>query len=165
MATQRWKASQDFHEELAKLVGSNHPKLVQILDEIVIIFKERCTRVGGVLQLGKTIKASPILEILGERAYKYILEIGEDGFRQLSDTQKVALLDSLLCMIGAEESEQSGEMKYYARTPDISYFSENVARYGHWMPVLKDEETTADGEKKEKVPHNQKQENLFDDEE
>ena len=164
MATQRWKASQDFHDELIKLVGSNHPKLVGICDDIVIIFKEKCTRVGGVLQLGKTIKASPILEILGERAYKYILEIGDDGFQRLDEDQKVALLDSLLCAIGAEEDETNGEMKFHSRTPDICYFSENRERYGDWMPVLKDlEEATAEGEKKEKVPHNQKQEDLFED--
>ena len=163
MATQRWKASQDFHDELIKLVGANHPKLVSICDEIVIIFKERCTRVGGVLQLGKTIKASPLLEILGERAYKYIIEIGDDGFQRLDEDQKVALLDSLLCYIGAEENEQNGELKFYNRSPDICYFSENKERFGDWQPILKDEEATAE-DKKEKVPHNQKQEDLFDEE-
>ena len=165
MATQRWKASQDFHDELIKLIGANHPKLVGICDDIVIIFKEKCSRIDGVLQLGRISKASPILEVLGERPFKYVIELGYDGFQRLEEEQKLALLDHLLCHVGATEDEANGEMKYHSRTPDICYFSENRERYGDWYPILRDEETTADGEKKEKVPHNQKQQSLLDDEE
>ena len=84
--------------------------------------------------LGKTSKAPAILSVLGSKDWKFILEIPHDEWEGLAADQQEALLDHLLCYISGEEDEKSGDMKYSLTSPDISYFSEEVSRRGHWRP-------------------------------
>lgn len=145
----RWVASQDLHDELVKLIANHHPHLVELTTSdhpIVIIFKERSSKVGGKPVLGKTLKAPKILELLGEKNYSFILEVGDDAWHLLSEEQKIALLDHLLCFIGAEENEQNGEMSYYLKSPDIFYFQEEQERHGAWrIPGIGEPEKPAEG--------------------
>jgi hypothetical protein len=128
----KWKAGPEVQDQINHLIGNAHPHLADIMDDIVVIFKEKCSRKGGRPILGKTSKAPAILSVLGEHTYEFVIELGADCWNNLNEAQRMALLDHLLCFIGGEEDEKSGEMKYYLSTPDVFYFSEEVERNGSW---------------------------------
>ena len=132
----RWKSGEDIQNQIKTLIGAAHPHLVDICDDIIVIFKEKASRKGGNPQLGKTSKAPALITLLGERDYQFVIEIGADTWNQLSEKERVALLDHQLCFIGGEEDQKSGEMKYFLNVPDIYYFSSEVERNGHWRPDL-----------------------------
>ena len=132
----RWKAGSEIQAQIDTLIGEAHPHLADISEEIIVIFKEKASKKGGVPVLGKTGKAPALLSLLGERQYKYIIELGADTWATLEEAQRISLLDHQLCYIGGEEDEKSGEMKYHLNEPDISYFSGEVERRGHWRPEL-----------------------------
>jgi len=132
----RWKAGEDIQESIRTLVGEAHPHLADIVDDIIVIFREKASKKGGIPVLGKTGKAPALLSLLGERQYKFIVELGADTWTDLDEAQRLALLDHQLCYIGGEEDEKTCEMKYHLNEPDISYFSGEVERRGHWRPDL-----------------------------
>ena len=164
----KWKADEkDDLELLDHAIANWHPKLVDIRTEIAIVFKDKAGKVGGKPGLGKCLKAPGILAVLGDKEYQFILEIGYDLWCALADTDKLALLDHLLCHITSEENEQNGEMSYSMRTPDVSYFSEEIERHGNWKKEIYDalgeKEEKEEKEKKEKQAKKGKQTSLFDD--
>ena len=136
----KWKASPELHLQLQEVIANHHPHLSGIFDDIVIIFKEKCSKRGGVSILGTTSKAPSILSVLGEQAYAFVIELGADEWNNLNLEQRNALLDHQLCFIKGEEDEKTGDMKYYLTTPDVYYFSEEVERHGNWRPLLNVEE-------------------------
>jgi hypothetical protein len=139
----RWKAGEEIHESIKTLIGNHHPHLADISNDIVVIFKEKASRKAGCQPvLGKTSKASPLLSLLGDRKYQFIIELSADTWIKLSDDQKTALLDHQLSFIGGEEDEKTAEMKYYLVQPDISYFAAEVTRNGYWRPDLSEPEAT-----------------------
>lgn len=133
----KWKASSSTQEIVNQLIGQHHPHLVDIMDDIVIVFKEKASKKGDRHIIGTTAKAPAILSILGEREYKFVITIGNDCWSVLNLEQQTALLDHLLCFIGGEEDEKTGEMKFFMQTPDIFYFSEEVERHGSWRENIK----------------------------
>ena len=144
----RWKAGEEIQGQIKTLIGNAHPHLADICDDIIVIFKEKASCKGGKAILGKTSKAPALLSLLGEREYQFVIELAADTWNQLTDIQKNSLLDHQLCFIGGEEDQKSGEMKYHLTAPDISYFSSEVERNGHWRPDLSengDEESQDDG--------------------
>ena len=134
----KWKAGDSEYITIRDLISTNHQHLVDVMDDIVVIFKERASKKGTTVIYGKTSKAPAILSLLGERPYQFVLEIGFDHWNTMLPAQKRALLDHLLCFIGGEEDEQTAEMKYYLREPDVYYFSEEIERNGHWRQELAD---------------------------
>ena len=132
----RWKAGDEIQESVRNHIGQTHPHLADIAEDIIVIFREKASKKGGYPVLGKTGKAPALLSLLGERQYKFIIELGADTWANLKDEERNALLDHQLCYIGGEEDEKSGDMKYHLTEPDISYFSEEVVRHGHWRPDL-----------------------------
>lgn len=152
MASDKWKAKEELLDEMKLMIGQGHPHLTDICDDIIILFKEKASKKGGRPVFGKTSKAPAILSVLGERDYKFVLEIGWDVWTQLDAKQSKALLDHLLHFIGGEEVEETGEMKYYLREPDIYYFSEEVETHGHWRPDLNKEEVSASQTSTEEDP-------------
>ena len=130
--SQKWKASSSTHETIRDLIANHHPHLADIVDDIVVVFKDKASVKGDRPILGTTAKAPAILSILGEREYRFVLTIGNDHWTLLKECQREALIDHLLCFIGGKEDEKTGEMKYYMQTPDIFYFSEEEERHGNW---------------------------------
>ena len=129
----KWKAPQDVQDLVTELIANHHAnRLAEISDEIIVIFKERCSKKGGVPVLGTTSKAPAILNVFGYSNVSYVIEIGFDEWNLKPHKEQVALLDHLLCHIGGEEDEESGSYKFFLRQPDICYFSEEVERHGHW---------------------------------
>lgn len=132
MGTQ-FKAGEDIHRTMKDLIAKFHPRLATVADDIAIVFKEKATLVGDAVISGKTAKAPPIVNLLQvERDWKFVLTLAEDEWASMTDKQRAALIDHHLCACGAEEQEKGGEMKYFVRIPDVSFFREEVERHGYW---------------------------------
>jgi len=130
-----WKGDKDIHDKVMELVGANHPDLALVVEEIVVVFREKAGKSGGAVVLGTPKKAPALTNALAGEDYKFILEIGSDEWtNNLTSRQQEALLDHLLTACRCEEDPKSGDFKYSVARPDISAFRENIERYGMWFP-------------------------------
>lgn len=130
-----WKAGEDVHGLMRKLVAKNHPDLALVVDEIVVIFRDRAGKSGGRVTLGKTQRVSPMANALGATSYKFLIELAADQWEnELDSAKQEALLDHLLCSCRTEEDPKTGEPKCSIANPDISAFRDNIERYGMWFP-------------------------------
>ena len=134
-----WEAGPDIYKAVKSLIPKYHPHLVEVLDQIFIIFKEKASTPGGVTVAGKTRKA-PNLLALGlvtenHRKIVYIIEIGHDYWKTLADKQKTALLDHHLCAMTATENEQTGATTFGVKPPDFVGYRDEVERWGLWRPT------------------------------
>jgi len=140
MTVEYYLASKEIIQQVLNLVGQHHPDLALVSSEIAVVFREKASKAGGQVILGTSRKAQPLMNALAGADYKFILEIAQDAWVDLTGTQQEALLDHLLCACMVEEDAKSGNIKYIVRKPDISAFRDNVERYGMWFPREKDEE-------------------------
>jgi len=134
-----WEAGQEVRDMVAKLVADHHPDLSLVLDNIAILFKEKATKSGGVVIPGKSKKAPGVIEILGKKPFVFILEIGGDEWLTFSNTQRVALLDHLLCACRMKSEEETGEIKYFLAPPDFSFYKDEIVRHGIWQNLDQDD--------------------------
>ena len=133
MANSMWKAGDDVVQTVKDLITKHHPMLVDILEEIAVLFKEKGTQVDDVIIAGKTAKAPPLLGALApEKPYTFIITLAADAWEEMDAKQRLALLDHHLCGCGAKENEKDGEMTYYLRPPDVAFYKEEVERHGAW---------------------------------
>lgn len=140
MATDVWKANAEIQEKMAELVGAYHPDLALVLDEMVVVFREKAAKKGGRVVLGKPRKGSPLLSALSKTDYKFILEIAADEWESLNTKRQTALIDRLLCGCRTEEDAKTGALKCFLVEPDVSYYYDELSRYGDWMPRPEGEE-------------------------
>jgi hypothetical protein len=129
----KWKADSNIQKKIEFLIGQAHPELVDIIEDIVVVFKDKSSKVGGKISLGKVLKAPGILSVLGDREYQFIFEMGFDVWNTITDEHQDALLDHFLCHIGVEEDDKNGDRKYFLQSPDVCYFSNNLSRYENWQ--------------------------------
>lgn len=129
---QVWKAGDDVMATMRDLIAKYHPNLVLCEDQIAILFKEKSSNVGDAVVPGKTSKAPALLGVLGEIDYKFIITLGGDTWQELSDAQRIAMLDHHLCACGVEENPTTGKTKFFVRIPDVAFFKEEVERQGFW---------------------------------
>lgn len=134
MAVDIWLASKDVNDVVTTLISKFHPDLALVDEEIAVLFRERASKSGGRVVLGKAKKAPNVLSVLGDKEYKFILEVAADEWQTLDGKQQTALLDHLLCHCKVEEDEKSGDIKYSLKTPDLFFFSEELERHGNWRP-------------------------------
>ena len=135
MAVEIYKASDEIHKTLKTLVANNHPDLVLVVDEIVVVFRSKAGKRGGRVVLGNPKKVAALANAIGNTDFKFVLEVAADQWEQeLSSRQREALLDHLLTACRCEEDPKSGELKCSIAQPDIMAFRENVERYGMWFP-------------------------------
>lgn len=134
MAVDIWIASSDVQDVVSKLIATHHPDLALVSDDIAILFREKASKSGGNVILGKTKKAPNLLSVLGNKDYKFILELAADKWMDLTGEQQTALLDHLLCHCGVEEDPKSGDIKYTIKSPDLYFFSQELERHGNWRP-------------------------------
>jgi hypothetical protein len=132
-----YKAGADVMDRVKKLVTDYHPHLLLILEDIGVVFREKAVEKGGKVMLGATKKAPPILSVLTDKQfnYKFIIELGEDVWGELTSSQQTALLDHHLCAMRVEEDAESGTMKCSIRPPDFVGYREEVERHGMWRPM------------------------------
>ena len=135
---------------MKELIGQYHPDLAPITQEIAVIFREKAAKRGGQVVLGKSQKAPPLIGVLGDTEYKFILELAADEWMELSKTQRQALLDHLLCSCRAVlEDEEKGDVKYFIAPPDVSFFYDELDRWGAWRPRPADDE---DSDEEKRTP-------------
>jgi len=135
-----WKAEDDVRDIVTDLIGQHHPDLALIEEEIAVVFREKASRAGGQVVLGRSKKGSPLLSVLSGTQWKFIIELGADSWLELTTAQKKALLDHHLCACRCEEDETSGNLKYYLAAPDVAFYWDELDRHGDWRPRPEDEE-------------------------
>ncbi len=130
-----WQAPTDVHDKVRELVGQHHPDLALVVDEIIVVFREKAGKRGGQVVLGNSRKVAALANAIGNTDYKFVLEVAADQWDQeLTSRQREALLDHLLTACRCEEDPKTGDLKCSVAKPDISAFRENVERYGMWFP-------------------------------
>lgn len=128
-----WMADDDVMNTVSELISNHHPDLVQVEEEIAVIFREKATKSGEAVILGKSKKAPGIMDLLGTKKWKFIIEIADDEWRSLNNKQRVALLDHHLCSCRVELNEaDQGVKKCYIQLPDVSFYKDEVERHGFW---------------------------------
>lgn len=127
-----WEAGKDIWEIVQDLISKHHPMLAMVDKEIAIIFKEKASKTGGQVVLGKSSRAPGVLKLLGKAEYKFIIELAGDEWATLAGNQKVALLDHCLCACKVEEDPKTGEAKCSIAAPEVSFFWKELERNGDW---------------------------------
>lgn len=133
-----WEAGGDIYKAIKSLIGKYHPHLAEIEGQIFVYFKEKASTPGGVIVAGKTKKAPNLLSLglvtENHRKITFIIELGYDYWKGLSDKQKTALIDHHLCAMTAVENEQTGATSYGVKPPDFVGYRDEVERWGLWRP-------------------------------
>ena len=127
-----WQADDTVMNTIRDLIANYHPHLALVDQEILVVFKERAGKSGEVLTPGKSKKAPPLLGVVSETNWKFILELADDEWKGYSDPERVALLDHLLCACKVEEDPETHTIKCSVVPPDVSFFKEEIDRHGYW---------------------------------
>lgn len=127
-------ADDDIMNTVKELIANHHPDLVMVEDEIAVLMREKGTKTGdGQVILGKSKKAPAIMSVLGTKDWKFIIEIAEDEWQSLNNTQRVALLDHHLCACRVDLDDASqGVKRCYIQPPDVAFYKDEVERHGFW---------------------------------
>lgn len=128
-----YKAESDMMDMMRELVGQHHPDLALVVDEIAVVVREKAGKRGGKAVLGKSQKASPLIGVLGDTDYKFILEIAGDEWQNLTSRQRKALMDHLLCSCRVDDEGEDG-LKCYLAPPDVAFYWDELDRWGDWRP-------------------------------
>ena len=129
-----FKAGDEVYKTMESLIANkpNLALLAQIDDEILIVFKEKASKNGDHVILGKTAKANALLGVVGDKDYKFVITLAGDEWAALGNTEREALLFHHLCACGCEENPQSGDLKCFVRLPEVNFYREEVEEYGYW---------------------------------
>lgn len=129
-----WKAGPEVYTAMENLIANNPSlkDLALIDDEILIVMKEKASVSGGTVITGKTSKANNLLGVVGEKPYKFVITLAADEWQGLSPDHQEALLFHHLSACGIEENPDSGEIRCFVRLPDVSFFRDEVEKYGFW---------------------------------
>lgn len=120
-------------ENLAmQMIPIHHPHLASA--RIVYMYVDKGSQKAGKPVLGKVKKITGPMEFLLEK--DFVIEIALDFWNELNDSQRLALVDHLLERCYGEEEEESGEMKWSIREPDVQEFGSILRRHGAWNEGL-----------------------------
>ena len=135
MPVEIWKANDEVHATVRTLVATHHPDLALVVDEIVVVFREKAGKSGGQVILGSSKKVQALANALNNTSYKFVMEVAADQWEhELGSKQREALIDHLLTACRCEEDPKTGNLKCTVAKPDIMAFRENIERYGMWFP-------------------------------
>ena len=127
-----WKAGDDVINTMKDLIANHHPDLAMHDDEILVVFKEKASEVDGTKILGKTSKAAPLLALVGDKNYKFVITLAADEWGSLTNPQQKALLDHHLCACRAQENDQTGSSKFWVQPADVTFYEDEIRRHGFW---------------------------------
>jgi len=120
-------------EEIANnLLPTYHPELATA--RIEYIFVDKASQKNGRPVLGKAKKVSGALEFLLEK--DFLIEVALDCWNDASERQRQALVDHLLESCTGVEDDETGEIKWTMRTPDVQEFTSILHRHGAWTDTL-----------------------------
>lgn len=123
---QWYKANDDVVQMMEHLVRHYHMHLLAYVDRIAVLFKT-----GTGQKAGAVSKASPQMGVLGDKSYIFVIKLMEEDWTNLTDNQRIALIDHLLCACKAEEAPD-GSMKFYIEKPTLEYYQDELERNGFW---------------------------------
>ena len=115
-----------------RLIGTHHPELAGA--SFRYIFKEKCSKKGGKPVFGAVKKMSDLMKYLIDA--DFMMELPLDVWNELDASKRTALVDHLLERCTGEEDEQTSEMKWSIREPDVNEFSSILRRHGPWHEDL-----------------------------
>lgn len=116
----------------SSLIPNYHPELATA--RMNYVFVDKASKKGGRPILGRAKKISGFLEWVIES--DFLIEIALDEWNNLSEHQRVALVDHMLEYCTGVEDEKNGAMKWTSREPDVQEFSTILDRYGAWNQTL-----------------------------
>lgn len=115
-----------------RLIPNYHPELSTA--RIKYIYVDKGSTKSGRPVLGKVRKVSGSLEFLLET--DFLIEVALDTWNDLEPDRRNALVDHLLERCFGEEEEESGEMTWKVREPDVQEFASILQRHGVWNEDL-----------------------------
>lgn len=133
-------------QELAvDLIAEHHEHLEEA--RILWLFTTAKSTRGGRAVLGKSKRLGAEARFLSSgnvsirEGYDFVLVIAEQSWTSMGASQRLALVDSLLCRCAIREVENktTGRVTktWYTVSPDVEEFSEVIRRHGLWLPELK----------------------------
>lgn len=114
------------------LIASHHPELATA--RFIYLFKEKAGKKGGKVVYGGVQKLSPKLSFLLEA--DFLMEIPLDVWNEFESPKRMAQVDHFLECCTGEEDEQTGQMTWVVREPDVHEFSSILRRHGAWTEDL-----------------------------
>lgn len=144
MASDTWVVNGPTRQIMEHAIANWHPHLAGIDHKILILFREKASKRGGRDVFGKAGKvnasARALAANLDNREFIFQLEIAGDVWQSLSENERLAGMDWLLCHLRVEEKTDkngdfTGETNYRVVGPEINAFKANLRRFGAWMDV------------------------------
>lgn len=128
-----WIAEDDVQETMRELISQYHPDLVAVEKQTTLVFREKATKAGDGVFLGKSKKAPPLLGVLTDTDWKFVIELAWDEWQSLNSKQRVALIDHHLCACRVELDQKTQDVKRcYIQPPDVAFYKDEVERHGFW---------------------------------
>lgn len=116
------------------LIATQHPHLATA--QIDYLFVDKEMKAKGRILFGKVSCPGALLKYYTGK--DFIMEISTKSWNELTAQQRQALVDHLLERCSGEEDEDSGEMKWKLREPDVQEFGTILHRHGVWHDGLRD---------------------------
>lgn len=114
------------------LIPNYHPELATA--RIMYVFVSEASKKNGKDVLGKAQKLSGFSEWALEN--DFVITVAQDKWQELTENQRTALVDHMLERCSGEEDEDTGEMKWRIRDPDVQEFPNILHRHGAWNEDL-----------------------------
>lgn len=131
-----WVANSEVYEVMKKVLRECHVHLLEIIDEIRIVMTEKASMscpTGSTKKINQV--SGVIIEAETGKDVKFVLEIPADVWGILSNDGREALMDHRLCACGLDYNEETEEIKYSVRKPEIQMFKGEIRRRGVWMDI------------------------------
>ena len=120
-----------------QLIPTYHPELASA--RIRYVWVSEASKKNGKPVLAKASKVSDLQSylIVGEgEDLNFLLVFALDQWNELDNRKRVALVDHMLEGCTGEEDEQTGDMKWATRTPEVQEFTSILNRHGAWTDEL-----------------------------
>ena len=111
-----------------KLIPGNHSELASARIKYVCVNKGG--KKGGKIVQGTAKKLAGAVQFMTDA--DFVIEVALDSWNDLNGNQRTALVDHLLECCWGEEDEETGDMKWSVRQPDVHEFSSILKRHGGW---------------------------------
>lgn len=129
----KWQANDDVYKAMRDICANYHESLIDVVDEIAILFQEKPPKEGGIEVPCVVSKANDTVNALSSQPWKFIITIGDDKWKDWSNSDRNACLDRALCAMSIERDEASDLItKWTKKGPSVSFYSAELDRHGPW---------------------------------
>lgn len=129
-----WKADQELHDLIYRVLREKRPNIVQLKPEIVCIFKDIASVQGGKIDIALIRKVSEKDRVVYNSDIDFVLEIGSNVWYTLNDSQKEAIIFHELLHIDIKPEDGT----FILRKHDVEEFSSVVVHYGFYKSDVQD---------------------------